>query len=104
RIDNDYANLRTAIEWSRETNDGELLLRLATALWGFWSTRGFAAEGTRALEDALELSGQRTARALLGLCTLRILSGGSEDLLADAEEVLSACEELGDDFSLAQAW
>ncbi len=104
RIDNDYANLRTTIEWSRETSDGELLLRLATALWGFWSTRGFAAEGTRALEDALELSGKRTARALLGLCTLRILSGGSEDLLADAEEVLSACEELGDDFSLAQAW
>ena len=104
RIDNDYANLRTAIEWSRETDDGELLLRLATALWGFWSTRGFAAEGRKALEDALQLSGRRTARALLGLCTLRILSGGSEDLLADAEEVLRACEELGDDFSLAQAW
>jgi predicted ATPase/class 3 adenylate cyclase len=104
RIDHDYANFRTAIEWSRENGDGELLLRLATALWGFWSTRGFAAEGSKALEDALELSGQRTARALLGRCTLRILSGGSEDLLADAEEVLNACEELGDDFSLAQAW
>ena len=36
-----------------------------------------APEGRRALEDALELSGRRPARTLLGLCTLRMLSGSS---------------------------
>ena len=104
RLDDDNANLRAALDWARDARDGELTLRLASSLWGFWATRGHVAEGRRALDDALELSGERPARALLGLCTLRILSADSEGLLADTQEALSACEELGDDFSLAQAW
>jgi predicted ATPase/class 3 adenylate cyclase len=102
RVDDEYANVREAIAWARKTRDGESLLRLATALWGFWSMRGYVAEGRRALEDALELGGRRPARVLLGLCTLRVMGG--ESLLEDAEEALRAAEELGDDFSLAQAW
>jgi len=102
RVDDEYANVREAIAWARKTRDGETLLRLATALWGFWSMRGYVAEGRRALEDALELGGRRPARALLGLCTLRVMSG--ESRLEDAEEALRAAEEVGDDFSLAQAW
>ena len=104
QLDGDNANLRAAIRFARETRDADLMLRLVTALWSFWSTRGYVAEGLRALEDALELSDRRPARALLGLCTLRLLSGGSDGLLEDAEETLRACEELGDDFSLAQTW
>ena len=104
RVDDEYPNVREAIAQARRTGDGELLLRLATALWGFWSSRVYGAEGRRALEDALELSGRRPARTLLGLCTLRMLSGSSEHLREDAREALAACEELGDDYSLAQAW
>jgi predicted ATPase/class 3 adenylate cyclase len=104
RVDDEYANVREAIAWARKKHDAQLLLRLATALWGFWSSRGYGAEGRRTLEDALELSDGRPARALLGLCTLRILSGSSEDLRPAAREALEACEELGDDYSLAQAW
>ena len=70
--------MREAIAFARKARDGELLLRLATALWGFWSSRVYGAEGRRALEEALELSGRRPARTLLGLCTLRMLSGSSE--------------------------
>jgi predicted ATPase/class 3 adenylate cyclase len=104
RLDAEDGNLRAAIAWARETGDADTLLRLATALWGFWATRGHVAEGTAALEEALALSPERPARALLGLCTLRLLGGSSHDLLRDAEQVLSACEQLGDDYSLAQAW
>ena len=104
RLDDDNANLRAAIRFARETRDGDLMLRLVTSLWSFWATRGYVAEGRRALEDAFELSDRRPARALLGLCMLRLLSGSSDGLLEDAEETLRACEELGDDFSLAQAW
>ena len=50
-----------AIDWAGETWDGELLLRLATALWGFWATRGHIAEGTAVLEEALVLAGTRPA-------------------------------------------
>jgi predicted ATPase/class 3 adenylate cyclase len=104
QLDAENANLREAVEWARETEDAELLLRLATALWGFWAIRGYVAEGRSALEDALAVSGQRPARALIGLCTLHILSGTIEGVLADAQDVLRGAEELGDDFTLAQAW
>ena len=104
RIDDDYTNFRAALEWARDNEDGELMLRLATALWSFWATRGYVSGGTRALEYALELSGRRPARALVGLCALKILSGSGDDLRAAAQEALEACEELGDDYSLAQAW
>jgi predicted ATPase/class 3 adenylate cyclase len=106
RVDDEYANVREAIAWARKAGDAELLLRLATALWGFWSMRGYVAEGRRVLEGALELGSHRPARALLGLCTLRVMSTrrGGENVLEDAEEALRAAEELGDNFSLAQAW
>jgi predicted ATPase/class 3 adenylate cyclase len=103
-LDADNANLRAAIDWAEETRDGELLLRLATALWGFWATRGHIAEGTALLEEALKLAGARPARALLGLCMLHSLRGLSEGLAGEVAEALRACEELGDDYSLAQAW
>ena len=104
RLDAETANIRTALEWAREGKDAELLLALATPLWGFWATRGYVAEGRSALEDALALSGERPARALLGLCTMRILSGSTDEVLHDAQEALEACKQLGDDYSLAQAW
>jgi len=103
-LDADNDNLRAALDWAEETRDGDLMLRLATALWGFWATRGHIAEGSRALEEALALAGTRPAHALLGLCTLRMLRGRSEGLADDVAEALRACEELGDDYSLAQAW
>jgi len=104
RLQDDYPNLRAAIDLARERSDGELLLRLATALWPFWSARGYVAEGRHALEDALELSGRRPARALLGLASLRILSGRGDRFLDDVNEVLEAARELGDPLTLAQAW
>jgi predicted ATPase/class 3 adenylate cyclase len=104
RLGEDYANLRAAIQWAREHRDGELLLRIATALCPFWSTRGYVAEGRRALEDALELDGRRPARALMGLSSLRALSGESDGLLDDVHEALRAAEELGDPLVLAQGW
>jgi predicted ATPase/class 3 adenylate cyclase len=104
RLDDDYANLSAAIDFARENRDGDLMLRLVTALWGFWSTRGYVAEGRRALEDAFELADRRPPRAVLGLCTLRVLSGTSDGVLDDAHEAMRASEEGGDDFSLAEAW
>ena len=104
RLDDERANQRAALDWAREHGDGELMLRLATALWGFWAARGYIAEGLLALEDALATSGERPARALLGSCTLRSMSGDTEGLLHQADEALRAAEQLQDDFSLAQAW
>ncbi len=103
RLASEYPNLRAAIEWARERQDGDLLLRLGTALWAFWSTRGYVAEGRRTLEDALRIAGRRPARALLGLSSLRVFSG-SDGVLDDVHEALAAAEELGDPLTLAQAF
>ncbi|HSC51532.1 MAG TPA: adenylate/guanylate cyclase domain-containing protein [Gaiellaceae bacterium] len=104
RLLDDYPNLRAVLGSARAAGDGELLLRLATALWPFWATRGYVAEGQRALEDAFELAGRRPARALLGLSSLRVLSVSSAGLLDEVHEALRAAEELGDPLTLAQAW
>ena len=96
--------MREAIAFARKAPRCRAAAPLATSLWSFWSSRVYGAEGRRALEDALELSGRRPARTLLGLCTLRMLSGSSENAREVAEEALAASEALGDDYSLAQAW
>jgi hypothetical protein len=104
-LDLEIANLRAAIEWVRDNERFDLLLRFATALWRFWSVRGFVAEGTATLEEALAAAEDPPAQALLGLCTLRLLSGASADeLMPDAEAALAASQRLADDFSCAQAW
>ena len=101
RLDEERNNMRTVFAWAQENGDGELMLRLATALWGFWAARGYVAGGRRALEDALAASGKRPARAVLGLCTLKMLSGDSQGVPEAVEEAL---RDADDDFTLAQAW
>ena len=108
RLDDEYANIAAAIDFAREARDAELMLRLATALSGFWATRGYIAEGRRALEDAFAIADRRPPRAVLGFSTLRVLSGRIggvlDGLLEDVHEAVRACQELGDDLSLAEAW
>jgi predicted ATPase/class 3 adenylate cyclase len=105
RLSADNANLRQAVEWARDSGDVELELRLVTALWAYWFARGYVSEGRRWLEDALARTDKPPARALLGLCMLRHLEGEEvRDVLDDASRVLRACEEVGDEFGLAQAW
>jgi predicted ATPase len=54
RIEAEHDNLRRALEWARDLDQGETLLRLAAALADFWGTRGFYREGRAWLEVALE--------------------------------------------------
>jgi tetratricopeptide (TPR) repeat protein len=48
-----HANLRVALRWLLDQDEGERALRLATALGYFWEVRGYTTEGRRWLEAAL---------------------------------------------------
>ncbi len=104
RLEREHDNLRTALSWFLEqgphSQSRELALRLSGALWRFWEIRGYAGEGRRWLERALEISrGVRSAmqaKALIsagGLATLQDDFGQAEVL---CREGLALYRELGD--------
>jgi predicted ATPase len=53
RLEAEHDNMRAALSRSLEGENGELGLRLASALSHFWLVRGFWSEGRRWLEEAL---------------------------------------------------
>ena len=53
-IEREHDNLRAALAWSRDTDDHDMLLRLAGALTYFWYYRGYLNEGQRWLNQALQ--------------------------------------------------
>ena len=57
RLDEEVANLRTALAWSLEGGDLATGLRIAGAVVRFWSIRDHMAEGRRWLRAALERAG-----------------------------------------------
>ena len=56
RLASEHDNLRAALGWSLAQRDAATALRLAGALWPFWSARGYLSEGRRWLRDTLALT------------------------------------------------
>ena len=74
RLEREHDNLRAALRWALDRGDGATGLRLAAALWRFWSARGHLGEGRRCLREALATPGEESVRvkALAGAATLAI--------------------------------
>jgi predicted ATPase/Tfp pilus assembly protein PilF len=53
RLESEHDNLRAALQWCSVPGAIEMTLRLAGALWRFWSTRGYVGEGLRWLDTAV---------------------------------------------------
>src|SRR5216683_7901107 len=53
----EHDNFRAGLEWLTETGDAEWGLRLGTALFRFWETREYLAEGRGRLGKLLKLAG-----------------------------------------------
>jgi non-specific serine/threonine protein kinase len=64
RLDEEQGNLRAALNWSLESGEIELGLRIAAALSRFWSTRGHMGEGRRWLTQALSSASGVDTRVL----------------------------------------
>jgi predicted ATPase len=95
-LEPEHDNLRAALRWLLDHGEGISALRLAGALGHFWWIRGYHAEGSRWLEEALEAA----PGADITLRTTGLLAAGC--LLAAAGEGQRSKEILEQAHSLAQ--
>jgi predicted ATPase/class 3 adenylate cyclase/DNA-binding CsgD family transcriptional regulator/Tfp pilus assembly protein PilF len=100
RFETEHDNLRAALEWSRQRDDDDALVRMTGALVLFWMLRWHSDEGRRWTNEALSrTAGQRTgarARILNGLGYLELGTWNVMPVPALANEALAIYRELGD--------
>ncbi len=105
RLEADHVNLRVALEWSVESGDVQVGLRLANALWRFWEVRGHWSEGRGWLEEVLKRSGEASpalrAKALKAAGFLTRYLGDYAAAHSLLEESLAMYRELGDKRGMA---
>jgi tetratricopeptide (TPR) repeat protein len=107
-IERDHDNLRTALTWSRDTGDHDMLLRLAGALAFFWYYRGYLNEGQRWLGQALETPADADAArprawALTNSGMFANVGGETDRAIALLTESLPWWERSGDAWGRAFA-
>ncbi len=109
RLERDHENVRAAVRWAIDGEDGGIALRLAAALWPFWWSQGYLAEAEAWLGQALALdtddADARAARgkALLGACWMALAHGGDAEAVALVEESLALFREEGDEAGYIRA-
>jgi ATP/maltotriose-dependent transcriptional regulator MalT len=107
RLEREHENLRAALSWFLDQAEGEgdkssreMALRLSTALWQFWDSRGHASEGRTFLDRALAGSeGTVTThhlKALKAAASMAVYYVDLERGEALCEEILTLSRELGD--------
>ena len=97
----EHDNFLAALEWLTETGDAEWGLRLGTALFRFWETREYFAEGRDRLDKLLKLPSaaaptKARARALFSAGVLTIEQGDYAAADALMRESLDIARQLGD--------
>jgi predicted ATPase/class 3 adenylate cyclase len=114
-LDDEYDNLRTALEWAME-NDVEKALRLGGVLGIFWERHGYEVEGRNLVNEALARAkelppvvGERArerktirAKALIALGQLHFGQGDNFISLEAFEEAKSLLGQIGNKGLLSQ--
>lgn len=104
KVQSDVRNLHSAIEWSLERGRPEDVLAIGSGMFPFWGTFGFAQQGRRWLEQALEQPTPADARrghALTGLGDLALHAGDDNAAERIYEESLALFRGLDDPFGVA---
>jgi non-specific serine/threonine protein kinase len=106
RLQLDHDNLRSALEWCLASSErGTQALELASALFWFWTKRGYFSEGQQWLERALagvgEASPALRAKALIGLSHMTFFQGDHERTQILLEESLTLARKAEDVHSTA---
>jgi predicted ATPase/class 3 adenylate cyclase/DNA-binding CsgD family transcriptional regulator len=108
RLEQEHDNLRSALRWCEEQGFAAPALRLAVALWWFWSTRGHVQEGREHLTSLLDrfaasASGGRAelyARALYAAGMLASWQGDHAVARARHQEGLAIRRQIGEPMGL----
>ena len=112
QIIEELANVRVALEWTREHNESALGLRLASACGRTWYIYGLGSEVLFWLETFLTLDAQAGAHAaepavrvaaLYGVGQLALERGDYERTEALAREELALAEGIGDESGMGNA-
>ena len=108
RLEVEHDNLRAALEWSTDSAQLETGLRLGGALWRFWETRGYLAEGRRRLEKLLVVSRglDQSKPRMKALYAAGVLADAQGDYPAARtlfEENLGINRALGDKWGIANS-
>jgi len=94
RFETAHDNIRAALEWATESEEGELALRLAGAMWWFWYMRGHLGEGREWLTRVLELRsaphGSARQEAVLASGHIGFWQGDFAHTMATYDELLDA--------------
>lgn len=106
RLETEHDDLRAALAWLLQAEDAESALRLASALWSFWESRGYLTEGRGWLERALALSHQASpavvAKALTAAAGLADAQGDFGRAIALNERAMPLWQAAGDRLGLAR--
>ena len=97
----EHDNIRASLEWLTETGNAEWGLRLGAALFRFWETREYLAEGRGSLDKLLKLEGaaapsRARARALFAAGVLAIEQGDYTPADPFLRESLDIARQLSD--------
>jgi predicted ATPase/class 3 adenylate cyclase len=106
RLEPELDNFRSALDHLERTEASHAQLRLTAAAWWVWSLRGSVAEGLERVERGLAGDVRPTparARALIGASDLAGDVGDEPTSQARAEEALTLCRSLGDEWGAAYA-
>ncbi len=104
--DVEHPNCLAALRAALVTGDAHVALRLVVAVWPYWATRGYVAEGRRHVEHALGLEGAGAhvgtyAQALNGAGSLAFLLGDYRAARGYYEACLDVERHIGDPRRLA---
>jgi predicted ATPase/DNA-binding SARP family transcriptional activator len=107
RVEAEHDDLRAALA-SAIRYDPPVALRLAAALWWFWMARGYFAEASRRLDDALAAAPEPTPERMRALfaaagITVRLRTGSFERIVALGSEALEIARAGSDRRAVAHA-
>jgi predicted ATPase/class 3 adenylate cyclase len=103
----EHDNIRSALSWALDNDDGDVALRMVSAVWRFWHLHGDLTEGRQWAERALALpSAARRSRAraaaLVGVGSLAYWQLDVSRMFAAYQEALDIFQELEDPAGIAQ--